>query len=199
MILLVPRGGHIKAIEFNDLSLGGTIKYPIAFQGFLAPLSHCIFEVRNQRPSSGSSASIPLALRTNPESCKPLTSVSALLYSLRTAPAAQVFLLLVRASDLAVAEEWPRRPNADERSHRAHWAPERIMSAKNSRRSIEKRGYTATEACWYLGIGKTKLHQLLANGVLPRRWIDSRLVFLKDDLDRLLENTSAETEVGDGR
>jgi hypothetical protein len=36
------------------------------------------------------------------------------------------------------------------------------MSAKTSRRSVEKRGYTATEACWYLGIGKTKLHQLLA-------------------------------------
>jgi Helix-turn-helix domain len=73
------------------------------------------------------------------------------------------------------------------------------MSAKNSLRSVEKRGYTATEACWYLGIGKTKLHQLLANSVLPRRWIDSRLVFLKDDLDRFLENTSAETEVGHGR
>jgi len=73
------------------------------------------------------------------------------------------------------------------------------MSVKHTRRSVEKRGYTATEACWYLGIGKTKLHQLLANGVLPRRWIDSRLVFLKDDLDRLLESTSAEPEVGNGQ
>jgi excisionase family DNA binding protein len=72
------------------------------------------------------------------------------------------------------------------------------MSAKNSRRSVEKRGYTATEACWYLGIGKTKLHQLLANGALPRRWIDSRLVFLRDDLDRLLEGAPAKTEVGNG-
>jgi hypothetical protein len=40
---------------------------------------------------------------------------------------------------------------------------------------------------------------MLANGVLPRRWLDSRLVFLKDDLDRLLENTPTESEVGNGR
>jgi hypothetical protein len=73
------------------------------------------------------------------------------------------------------------------------------MSAKHTPRSVEKRGYTATEARWYLGVGKTKIHQLLANGALPRRWIDSRLVFLKDDLDRFLESTSAETEVGNGR
>jgi hypothetical protein len=73
------------------------------------------------------------------------------------------------------------------------------MSAKHTRRPVEKRGYTAMETCWYLGIGKTKLFQLLSGEVLPRRRIGDRLVFLKDDLDRLLESPPAATEVGNAK
>jgi hypothetical protein len=45
-----------------------------------------------------------------------------------------------------------------------------FMSPKNSRRSVEKRGYTATEACWYLGIGRDWQTSASTDAETIRRW-----------------------------
>jgi len=59
---------------------------------------------------------------------------------------------------------------------------------------MEKQYLSSSEACEFLGIGKTKLFKLKKEGRLPYIKIDKKLVFDKNDLVKFMDSLK---QVGD--
>lgn len=45
-----------------------------------------------------------------------------------------------------------------------------------------------SETCALLGLGRTKLYQIIGSGTLPAKKIGKRTVIIRDDLDAFLSN-----------
>ena len=156
------RPGSRLAHRVNDAvaasGLSRTTLYKLVSEGMLISVKvagrrlNGLLRAGVQQYAAGRTAAFGPA-RTIQEHCKPLPTITGLIYYFRTASVPVFFAHGPGRYDRR-CRRVAAKSNADEHSTRAQGgALEMFMLSKISRRSVEKRGYTATEACWYLGIG----------------------------------------------
>lgn len=66
---------------------------------------------------------------------------------------------------------------------------------------MENLSVTISDACKLVGIGKTRMYELLNSGAIPGKKLGNKTLILKSDLDSFLANLDAykaETEVQNG-